>query len=266
MGKMYKTIYETTDYSKFKKLHANRDPKTAQRIIKSINQVGYVLSPILVNEKFEVIDGQNRLEALKELNMPVHYMIQNGIGIKECRAMNTGQSNWTTLQYVESYAESGDESYIRLWRLMQDFGKKLTTEGVLFFTYPRLIPLSGGGIPYTLLKQGELELSQEEYERTRNDIEKVIAIGYYDFFKQYDMIARSWWAAVAYANMHKNVDLATLYRRIMKSPKEIVACARTVDQLAYLDDAYNKGRKPSGKVFMASDIQKGLYLTGGATC
>ena len=70
--RIYSDIYITADYGKFKKLPGNRDVKGTQKIIDSIETVGYVLSPILVNENMEVIDGQNRLDALRALKLPVH--------------------------------------------------------------------------------------------------------------------------------------------------------------------------------------------------
>lgn len=45
-----------------------------------------------------------------------------------------------------------------------------------------------------------------------------------------------------------------------EDPKAIVACAKLSDQLAYFDDAYNRGLHTGNKVFMAADIQNGLYL------
>ena len=80
MDRVIGHIYETTDYSKFKKLKGNRDPKTAKKIVNSINEVGYVLDPILINEKDEIIDGQNRFEAVMQLGLPVVYVKQDGIG------------------------------------------------------------------------------------------------------------------------------------------------------------------------------------------
>ena len=60
-------IYETTSYSQFKTMEGNRAVKDGRvnKIVESINKIGYVLSPILVNEKMEVIDGQGRLSALE---------------------------------------------------------------------------------------------------------------------------------------------------------------------------------------------------------
>ena len=97
-----KQILETKDYSKFKVLDGNRAirDRRVDAIVQSITEVGYVTSPILVNENMEVIDGQGRLAALERLNMPVEYIVQEGIGIEECRQMNIHQSNWTDYDYV----------------------------------------------------------------------------------------------------------------------------------------------------------------------
>lgn len=79
-------IFRTNKYEIFKQLKGNREvsPKRISKIINSIKEVGYIINPIIVNEKMEVIDGQGRLEALRILKMPVDYIIQDGIGIKEC--------------------------------------------------------------------------------------------------------------------------------------------------------------------------------------
>ena len=126
-------IYRTTDYSKFKRLDGNRKIPSSRvsKIVNSIKKVGYILSPILVNEKYEVIDGQGRLEALKQLGMPVDYIISCGIGIEECVAMNIYQTNWTMTDYIESYAETGSMSYIYLLQLIRAFGKKLQTKVII---------------------------------------------------------------------------------------------------------------------------------------
>lgn len=104
-------VYETKKYEIFKKLEGNRDVYSAKKIKDSIEEVGYIPSPICVNENMEVIDGQNRLEALKSLDMPVHYYIVKGIGIEEARQMNIGRKNWTFIDYIRSYADTGDEDY-----------------------------------------------------------------------------------------------------------------------------------------------------------
>lgn len=253
-------IYTTNDYSKFKKLTGNRDVKGTKKIINSIKKVGYVLSPILVNEKYEVVDGQNRLEALKELNLPVPYIMQENIGLAECQNLNIGQSNWNTKQFIESYAESGNESYIRLLDLVNDFSKQFSIEGVLCVAIPKLVTITGGGA-YKTVREGEILLSEEQYETVRRRLTSMIALGFLEFKERYNMTGRTYWAAVSYAYAHDEVEPAELIRRMNEDPNAIVSCAKVVDQLRYFDDAYNRRRHPRNKVFMASDLQKGRYLS-----
>ena len=259
MDKEVGKIYITSDYKKFKKLVGNRDVKGTKKIIKSINEVGYVMSPILVNEKYEVVDGQNRLEALREMNLPVMYIMQEGIGIEECRHLNIGQSNWNTKQFIVSYAEAGNESYIRLLELVNDFGKKFSIEGVLCVAIPSLVTNTGGG-PYKIVREGEAFLSSEQYEVVRRRLTSMIALGFVDFKEKNNMSGRTYWAAVSYAYVHKEVDPAQLIKKMNEDPNAIVSCAKVVDQLRYFDDVYNRRKQAQNKVFMSSDIQKGAYL------
>ena len=118
-----KRIYTTSNYDIFKTLVDNREvrTKTTRKIINSINEVGYIINPIIVNEKMEIIDGQNRLEALKQLGMPVDYIVAEGTNVKHCRALNINQSNWTTLDWIRSYASGGDDNYQNLLKLIEEF-------------------------------------------------------------------------------------------------------------------------------------------------
>lgn len=107
-------IYQTENYSIFKRLSGNRGVEDSRvlSILKSIQNVGYIKNPIIVNEKYEVIDGQGRLEACKRLGLPVYYSIAEGAGIEECIAMNINQKNWKVEDYINSYGELGINSYI----------------------------------------------------------------------------------------------------------------------------------------------------------
>lgn len=109
-------VYMTTDYKKFKRLLGNRDvsEQRIKRIIESIQQIGFLNSAIIVNERMEVIDGQARLEALKRLKLPVYYCSHNGAGINECLLLNQKQKNWSCDDYCKSYMEQGNENYHKL--------------------------------------------------------------------------------------------------------------------------------------------------------
>lgn len=150
-------IYITFNYEIFKKLEGNRDLRVVEKIKKSIKEVGYILSPICVNENMEVIDGQNRLQALKELGLPVYYYICKGIGIKEAIQLNLGRQNWRPIDYARAYALRGNENYKRLLDLM-----KLTT----FISLGEMACLcrgiiAGSGIGSTIITNGSFECDQK---------------------------------------------------------------------------------------------------------
>lgn len=113
MDKQVGIIYETQDYSMFKHLEGNRTDAVARgaKIIKSIRENGYILSPIAINENAEVIDGQGRLYALECEALPVHYYVVPGAGIDECIAMNIYGTKWKMNDYIESYASRGKQPY-----------------------------------------------------------------------------------------------------------------------------------------------------------
>jgi len=72
-------IFYTTDYSKFNTLAGNRQVNIAHvKKLESSFDEEYLISPILVNEKFQIIDGQHRFEAAKNLKLPIYYYMIQG--------------------------------------------------------------------------------------------------------------------------------------------------------------------------------------------
>lgn len=118
-------VYSTNDYDKFKKLEGNRDVSElrVRKIMSSIEKVGYIKNPIVVNEKYEIIDGQGRVEALSRLGLPIDYVVHEGAGIRECVEMNINMTNWTMTDYIKSYADQGVLSYQYFLNLLKQFPK-----------------------------------------------------------------------------------------------------------------------------------------------
>lgn len=104
---------QTKNHSLFKSLLGNRRINLlhVNRIKKSM-QEQYLFSPITVNEKFQVIDGQHRLEAIKSLGLVVYYHVCNGYGLPEVQRLNANSSTWKSDDYMEGYCELGYEDYL----------------------------------------------------------------------------------------------------------------------------------------------------------
>jgi hypothetical protein len=117
-------IYKTDNYGMFKRLEGNRAVSNIRkkRLNDSFDKVGQIPSPIVVNEKMEIIDGQGRFEVSKERNLPIYFTMIKGIGDRECICMNTGTMNWSMRDYVDFYAEKGLEDY----KVLQELDDKYT--------------------------------------------------------------------------------------------------------------------------------------------
>jgi hypothetical protein len=121
MAQVVGHVCQTMDYSLFNTLKGNRNINQAHlyRLTKSIGEQ-YLLSPIVVNERFEIIDGQHRFNAAKANNLPINYIIAPGYGLREVQVLNAGQINWKNEDYLKAYCDMGLQPYIRF----RDFTKR----------------------------------------------------------------------------------------------------------------------------------------------
>ena len=76
----YNDINQTTDYDRFTFIEGNRDicHLHLNRLIQSM-QEKCIPVPILVNEKYEIVDGQHRWSAVKHLGLTLYYHVEKGL-------------------------------------------------------------------------------------------------------------------------------------------------------------------------------------------
>jgi len=115
-------VLMTYDYSIFKKLKDNREENLLhiKRLVSSFNEQ-HLVTPIIVNQNMQIIDGQHRLAAAIETGKPVYYIIVNGYGINEVTRLNTNQKNWNKIDYLNMYVSEGYKNYIELQKFMSEF-------------------------------------------------------------------------------------------------------------------------------------------------
>ena len=233
-----KEINITNNYDIFKKLEGNRATSVnrVNKIKKSIMEVGYITSPILVNEEMEIIDGQGRYEALKELNLPIEYIVQPGINIKECIAMNVYQTNWTLQDYIKSYADKGVESYVLLDKLMKKFPyiKRLETFAAALF--------SVNSMDTEKTKSGNLEISTEQYENAEKKLEYI-----YSIIENYKNIARI--GLITKGMIHclaiEGLDKDWLKEKVIEvlEADRVPPIPTMDDVMRFLEETYNKYKR-----------------------
>ena len=205
-------VYQTSDYSVFKRIAGNRpvDTRRKNRLRQSIQEFGYILNPIVVNENMEVIDGQGRLAALKELSLPVPYIIAEGAGSKECMAMNINMSNWRVKDYVNSYAELGNENYIRFKKFMEDHND-LTVDEAFGIITNRIITNGYGSIA---IKEGDLIFTEEQLIKVNRAAQFIDGIKKeIEYIPGSRRVKRS---AIAWVVQNTPVDINRLKKQIME--------------------------------------------------
>lgn len=245
-------IFVTDDYSQFRKLEGNRPIKDGRvnLIVESINKVGYILSPILVNENMEVIDGQGRLSALERLKLPVYYIMQKGIGVKECQQMNIHQSNWTQYDFICSWAIRGNDNYQRLQSLCDTYS--VLPVNVIIAS---AIGVGERGSMHTKkLKEGKLTVSKGDFERSRWEL---------DYAQKVQQVAKTvggtkepFYLAVIYA--YRNLDSDGRNRMetvIRQHAYDFPALTKVADYLKHFEGYYNEGLNKAKRIRLTMQFE-----------
>ena len=114
MVKTSNQVHTTKDYFLFKPIDGNRNKNLLHlnRLKKSMEKT-YLFTVIIVNEKYEIIDGQHRFEVIKELGLPLHYIVCEGYGINEVHVLNQNSKTWNADDYLAGYISLGYPDYIK---------------------------------------------------------------------------------------------------------------------------------------------------------
>lgn len=107
-------VHTTEDYFLFKSIEGNRNLNLLHlnRLRKSMSEK-YLFTTILVNENYEIIDGQHRFEIIRELGLPLHYIVCENYGLPEVHILNATQKTWNSDDYLEGYCKLGYPDYIK---------------------------------------------------------------------------------------------------------------------------------------------------------
>lgn len=254
MAKTVGVIYETDDYSMFIPLLGNRtiDDYRKAKIRESVKNVGWIKNPIVVNEKYEVIDGQARLEVLKELGLPVQYIFAYGTGIDECISMNISQSNWRTADYISSYAALGNQNYVRLLLLMENFEEF----GVPVISGVARNTIVRSGNCSRNIKSGNFTLSEHDYVETSRALEEVKR--FLPLIANVPGSSRVKITALAWVIRNTSVSLDRLYKRLEKSYPLLSPVVETRPDIFFseLSDIYNKGLSAKNCIYLDNEYKR----------
>jgi hypothetical protein len=171
------TVLSTTDYSIFKLNESNRSVKQkfVETLKKSISDNNLLrFRPIVVDTYMNVLDGQHRLEAAKQLKIPIYYQIQPQLGIKDIIAINT-QLNWRMEDFFNFFCKEAYPEYLKLKKFMDTYHYTLS-EGLAILN---LSPKNGSGLHNSIFKQGKFVFPSDEIPEIQEKIESIEKIKSY---------------------------------------------------------------------------------------
>ena len=235
-------IQETRDYSLFKLLGTNRDivPGHVERLKKAFETFGNITEtqPILVNSDYEVIDGQHRLQAAKELHLPVHYIVAQGLNIEDARAVNILHNGWKAGDYAKSYAAQGMTDYILYNQFKDDYN--LSHKKALILITGRA-GAEGGGM-HAAFRQGEFSIVNPAEARKR--LEAYQELRPFLPFENGGLVAAfvKCWQSPSY-DQRRMVHKLRLYANNMLKPFTHIE-----DNLRQLEELYNFGQREDNRV------------------
>jgi hypothetical protein len=115
--------FETTDYSKFKKARGNRPVDEGHvKQLKKLIAAKDLYDPIRVNKNMEVIDGQHTLQARKELELKVPFIIIDSDDPLDVARLNTGRRNWSLEHYLDHHCVRQKRDYQICKNKMNQYG------------------------------------------------------------------------------------------------------------------------------------------------
>lgn len=251
-------VYVTTDYSMFKFLDGNRDVTYFKRIISCIQYLGYIGAPIVVNEKMEIIDGQNRFEALKILGLPVEYIIRPGLGINDVIALNTHSKKWSMMDFLSSHAKQGNATY--KW-IVEDICQRyemFLVDDIVAIVNSRGTTCNNGSLTRSKVRDGQLDLTQEEMNQVVATMEwlkhympyvKKIAKG-----KTYPLINAIMWCEAHQKTSFIDMD-RLLHVVFEKNWSKFIQRNQVGEYMVQIETCYNKGLSKNSKkrIYLSAD-------------
>lgn len=240
---MQNVVQETKDYKKFSFMVNNRTQneghinalKTAFEEIGNLTKV----QPILVNEKFQIIDGQHRFIACKELEAPIFYTQVKGLGIRDAQKMNVLHRSWTADDYVRSYALGGDRNYQRYQQLREDYGFSHSLILMAVYGPHRKKDQS----LHATLKNGDLAIDDETLASAKERLDKLADV------VELAPVAKTKAVGQAFLQIAEsdNYDHKRMLSKLKMRADTIEAYQNVFDNQRQLEDVYNYNAKEGGR-------------------
>ena len=231
-------IHTTTEYELFNFNEFNRevDQSHVRRLVKDMKDAGLRI-PIIVDQNMEVIDGQHRLTACRELGIAVQYIIQDSTTIEDIVRMNNLSKGWSIKDKCLTYAKMGNANYQRLlefYQVCQHHNKSYS-----MVTASRFV--QGSAATYNNRDGGKMNLGAGTWEFKGTVEEAMARLEAIEKFRDY-----TWYTngnfITAFLRCLREVekfDPNRLLKQAKKHPGQFVFAGTTDEFLRVFENTYN---------------------------
>jgi hypothetical protein len=233
-------VHTTTDYSMFRSIDGNRNLNLLHinRLKKSM-QEHYLFTVIVVNEKYEIIDGQHRFNAIRDLGLPLHYTVMNGYGLHHVQILNANSSNWGTQDYLQAYCDLGYEDYLRLAEFLRKYKLNITIGASILIGNTTGQGGMKAGAPFEFFKHGTLKISDKQVKDAEKFVDMLYLFEpYFDGFK-----SRTFVFALMKLNNNSDFAMVELLQKVKIQPSALQACQQVNQMISLIEEIYNYKRR-----------------------
>jgi disulfide oxidoreductase YuzD len=226
-------VHTTTDYFLFKPIEGNRTQNKLhlQRLKKSMKE-NYLFTIIVVNEKYEIIDGHHRFTIIKELGLPLNYIVCEGYGLGEVHIFNQNSKTWTAQDYLSGYCDLGYRHYIEYRKFQQKYQ---------FGHNECMAVLSNnkktGGSLFTQFKDGKFKIANISDADAKAKKIWLFADLYQGFLR------RSFVYAMLDLFEKPQFDFAEFLQKVKNQPSVLTDCSTAAQYITLIEEIYNYRRR-----------------------
>lgn len=226
-------VYKTYDYSLFKTIKGNREKNSSHlKGLENSMKENYLFTIIIVNENYEIIDGQHRFEIISKLLLPVYYIIREGYGMEEVIRFNTEAVVWKSNDYLNTYCISGNDDYKQYYKFKEKYKLDHCSTRVLLANTGSTHTASSGRI----FRTGKFKIAN--YKKAVDTVEKIFSLApYYAGYKRRTFI-------YAMSSLLKNplFDFKEFSQKVKMLPDSLVDCTSTENYFKLINEIYNYNR------------------------
>lgn len=243
-------VFKTYNYDQFKFLAENRIPDHIKALVLSFKN-RLVPNAILCNEKKEIIDGQNRFLASKQIGAPIYYYCIDGLNIYDVASLNSYGKNWSNDDYIRMWANLGKEEYKKILNFCKEFPDISLSNAVTILSGARKRITEGHLLSDTTVDKGSMRLSGiKDGSFVINDLEhsRYVArciMEYKPFSRpgKQIYIQSAFVSAMTRLLKNNNFDNAEMVRKAQMFTSMFYKCVSAKDYIQMLEDLWNYRRK-----------------------